>query len=177
MDKDYDKAKHQVALIEEMSSVAQSEMRALLLHLRPVHLEGKKLSDALRELVRELQEKVPLDITSEIDQELTMSKGIEDHLFRIVQEAFSNSLRHSKGTKLQLTLKRISDVVLLSIRDNGVGFDVGLKKQTSYGLTTMQERVNELGGSINIISAMNKGTRIDIRIPIMEREGDAIDVG
>ncbi len=176
MDKDYDKAKHQVALIEEMSSVAQSEMRALLLHLRPVHLEGKKLSVALGELVRELQEKVPLDITSELDHELILSKGIEDHLFRIVQEAFSNSLRHSKGTKLQLTLKRISDVVVLSIRDNGIGFDVGLKKQTSYGLTTMQERVTELGGSINIISALNKGTRIDIRIPIMVREGESVDV-
>lgn len=177
MDKDHDKAKHQVALIEEMSSVAQSEMRALLLHLRPVHLEGKKLTVALRELVRELQEKVPLDITSDIDHELILSKGIEDHLFRIVQEAFSNSLRHSKGTKLQLTLKRISEVIMLSIRDNGVGFNVGLKKQTSYGITTMQERVNELGGSINIISALNKGTRIDIRIPILEREGETVDVG
>jgi NarL family two-component system sensor histidine kinase LiaS len=177
MDKDFEKAKHQVALIEEMSSVAQSEMRALLLHLRPVHLEGKKLSAALHELVRELQEKVPLEITSDIDQDLTLSKGIEDHLFRIVQEAFSNTLRHARGTKLQLTLKRISDVVILSIRDNGVGFDVGLKKQTSYGIVTMEERVTELGGSINIISALNNGTRIDIRIPIMEMEGDAVDVG
>src|SRR5690606_2066689 len=75
MDKDFEKAKHQVALIEEMSSVAQSEMRALLLHLRPVHLEGKRLSTALQELVRELQEKVPLEITSDIDQDLTLSKG------------------------------------------------------------------------------------------------------
>src|SRR5690606_36451866 len=98
LDKDFDKAKRQIALIEEMSSVAQSEMRALLLHLRPVHLEGKKLAQGLRELLQELAAKVPIEISWEMDESIRLPKGIEDHLFRIVQEALSNTLRHSKAT-------------------------------------------------------------------------------
>ena len=172
MDKDFEKAKHHISLIEEMASVAQSEMRALLLHLRPVHLEGKQLSDGLRELIRELQAKIPIEISSEIEAGIVLSRGIEDHLFRIVQEALSNTLRHSKATKLLVLLKKHGELVMLSVRDNGIGFDVETKKQTSYGLVTMQERVNELGGSIAIISAPGNGTRIDIRIPLIEREGE-----
>lgn len=176
MDKDFEKAKHQVALIEEMSAVAQSEMRALLLHLRPVHLEGKRLAEGLDDLLRELEAKVPIDITADIDEGIALSKGIEDHLFRIVQEALSNTLRHSKASKLSISLKEREDAVMLSIRDNGVGFDPEQKKHASYGLVTMQERVNELGGAINIISAHGKGTRIDIRIPIIDREEGSSDV-
>lgn len=175
MDKDFEKAKRHVALIEEMSAVAQSEMRALLLHLRPVHLEGKRLADGLDDLLRELKAKVPIEIAADIDEEIELSKGIEDHLFRIVQEALSNTLRHSKATKLSVSLKEREEAVVLSIRDNGVGFDPEQKKHASYGIVSMQERVNELGGAIQIISAHGKGTRIDIRIPIIDREGESGD--
>lgn len=172
LEKDPEKAKHQIALVEEMASVAQSEMRALLLHLRPVHLEGKRLTDGLRDLVRELEAKVQIQIVTDFDEEISLSKGIENHLFRIAQEALSNTLRHAKASKLMLTLKKIGETVFMTIRDNGVGFDVHMQKQASYGLKTMQERVNELGGSLAVVSAPGKGTRIDIRIPILDKEGE-----
>lgn len=173
LEKDFAKAQRQVALIEEMSSVAQSEMRALLLHLRPVHLEGKRLSQGLYELIQELRAKVPIEIQFEMDEEVQLSKGIEDHLFRIVQEALSNTLRHSRADKMELRLQHRADYVRLYIRDNGVGFDMDVKKHASYGLVSMQERVNEIGGSIHIISAPGKGTRIEIRVPILiEEEGE-----
>lgn len=174
LEKDYDKAKRQIHLIEEMASVAQSEMRALLLHLRPVHLEGKRLSEGLIELLQELQMKVPMDISWEMDEEIRLPKGIEDHLFRIVQEALSNALRHSKATKLEAKLLHRPDGIRLSIRDNGVGFDLDAKKQTSYGIVSMKERVNEIGGSLHIITAPDKGTRIEIRVPIL-LEGEEAD--
>jgi len=167
LDKDFEKAKRQIFLIEEMASVAQSEMRALLMHLRPVHLEGKRLSDALRDLLNELRAKVPIEIDWEMDDGVAMSKGIEDHLFRIVQEALSNALRHAKATRLELKLLQRQDAVRLLIRDNGVGFDMSDKKQSSYGLSTMQERVTEIGGLFSIVSAPQQGTRIDIRVPIL----------
>src|SRR5690606_34295378 len=123
MDKDFAKAQRQVALIEEMASVAQSEMRALLLHLRPVHLEGKGLAQGLYELDQELRAKVSIGIQLEMDDEVQLPRGIEDHLFRIAQEALSNSLRHSRVDKIELRLQRRQDYVRLFIRDNGVGFD------------------------------------------------------
>lgn len=171
LDKDFERAKRQVSLIEEMASVAQSEMRALLLHLRPVHLEGKRLAQGLRELIQELSAKVPMEIAFEMEEDIRLNKGIEDHLFRIVQEALSNALRHSKATKLEVRLHHRPDGVRLMIRDNGVGFDLDVKKQTSYGLVSMQERVNEIGGAMNIITAPDKGTRLEIRVPLVAEEG------
>ncbi|MEK8132103.1 sensor histidine kinase [Paenibacillus filicis] len=172
LEKDFDKAQRQIFLIEEMASVAQSEMRALLLHLRPVHLEGKRLSEGLVELMQELSAKVPMQIDWEFVEDVKLPRGIEDHLFRIAQEAMSNALRHSKASKLEVRLTRPTlDAVKLLIRDNGVGFNLDTKKQASYGLVTMHERVNEIGGSMNLITAPGKGTRIEIRIPILAEGG------
>jgi len=171
MDHDFERARRQVELIEEMASAAQSEMRALLLHLRPVHLEGKRLAQAIPELVEEMKAKVPVDIAIDIEQDLPLNKGVENHLFRIVQEALSNTLRHSKATKMDIVLQRRGEAVRLGIRDNGVGFDTQVKKQASYGMTNMEERVNELGGSLNVASAPGKGTRIEIRVPLMAEGG------
>ncbi|MEW4368233.1 sensor histidine kinase [Paenibacillus kandeliae] len=166
-DKDPDRAKRQVQLIEEMSSVAQSEMRALLLHLRPVYLEGKRLYQGISELVQELQTKIPMDIVLDMDEELRLVKGVENHLFRIVQEALSNTLRHSKANRMEIRIVQKVDAVRVTLRDDGVGFELDDTKQTSYGLSTMRERVNEVGGTIQYITAPGKGTRIEIVVPIV----------
>ncbi|MDR9855903.1 sensor histidine kinase [Paenibacillus sp. VCA1] len=168
--KDFDKAQRQVALIEEMAAVAQSEMRALLLHLRPVYLEGKPLQQGLKELVKELKVKVPMDIVFEMDEGIQLMKGIENHLFRIIQEAMSNTLRHAKAEKMEIRIQQKQDSVWVMLRDDGQGFEMDEKKQASYGLSNMQERVNEIGGSIQFITAPGKGTRIEITIPIVNEE-------
>ncbi|MEC0306712.1 sensor histidine kinase [Paenibacillus lautus] len=170
LDKDFDKAQRQVALIEEMSAVAQSEMRALLLHLRPVYLEGKALEQGLRELIKELRIKVPMEITFEMDDDIHLLKGIENHLFRIIQEAMSNTLRHSKAEKMDIRIHRRQNTVRVMLRDDGIGFELDDKKQTSYGLSTMQERVTEIGGSVQFITAPGKGTRIEIVVPLINDE-------
>jgi len=167
-EKDLARARRQVELIEEMASVAQSEMRALLLHLRPVYLEGKPLYQGLSELVREIQAKVPMEITLDMDAGLELVKGIENHLFRIVQEALSNTLRHSKADKMEIMIVRRNDALRMSLKDNGVGFELDEKKQASYGLSLMQERVSEIGGSIRYITAPGKGTRIELNVPLVD---------
>ncbi|MEC0167202.1 sensor histidine kinase [Paenibacillus graminis] len=167
LEKDFDKAQRQIALIEEMSAVAQSEMRALLLHLRPVYLEGKGLREGLQELIKELEIKVPIDIVFEMDPDVQLMKGVENHLFRIVQEAISNTLRHAKAEKMEIRLHRRGDTVRLTLRDDGVGFEMDESKQTSYGLSNMQERINETGGSIQFITAPGKGMRIEITVPLV----------
>jgi NarL family two-component system sensor histidine kinase LiaS len=122
-------------------------------------------------LVEEMKAKVPVNIALEMEEDLPLNKGVENHLFRIVQEALSNTLRHSKATKMDIVLQRRGDTVRLGIRDNGIGFDTQIKKHASYGMTNMEERVNELGGSLNIASAPGKGTRIEIRVPLMAEGG------
>ncbi|WP_138495313.1 sensor histidine kinase [Paenibacillus pinistramenti] len=167
LEKDFDKAQRQVELIEEMASVAQSEMRALLLHLRPVYLEGKELTQGVEELVRELKTKVPMEIVLDMDSDLSLVKGIENHLFRIIQEAMSNTLRHAKADRMEIRIFRRGDSVRVILRDNGVGFELDEAKQASYGLSNMQERIREVGGSIQFITAPGKGTRIEITVPLL----------
>jgi len=171
LEKDWERAKRQVQLIEEMAAVAQSEMRALLLHLRPVHLDGKNLGQALQSLVDELRQKVPMNIFLDVDPTITLNPEAEDHLFRIAQEALSNALRHSKADHMWIRLKRIGNDARLTFQDNGIGFDLEAKKQTSYGLLTIEERVNVLGGGMKLITSPGQGVVIDIWVPIASYEG------
>ncbi|RJE91328.1 sensor histidine kinase [Paenibacillus sp. 1011MAR3C5] len=166
IERDWERAKRQVQLIEEMAAVAQSEMRALLLHLRPVHLDGKNLGQALTTLIDELKQKVPMEIILEVDESIVLLPQTEDHLFRIAQEALSNTLRHSKAGSMRIRLLRLDNKVHLTLQDNGVGFDLEAKKQTSYGLLTMEERVSELGGSLQVISQPGEGTTIHLWVPM-----------
>ncbi len=166
IERDWERAKRQVQLIEEMAAVAQSEMRALLLHLRPVHLDGKSLGQALSMLVEELKQKVPMTISLEVDETMLLKPQAEDHLFRIAQEALSNTLRHSKAEQMSIILERNGNQAYLSLRDDGVGFDLEAKKKTSYGLLTMEERVIELGGSLQMNAKIGEGTHIEIWIPL-----------
>jgi len=177
LEQDLEKARRQIELIEEMAVAAQSEMRALLLHLRPIPLEGKRLAQAIPELVKEMRAKVPIGIHLDMDPDLHLSPGMEDHLFRIVQEAMSNTLRHARASRMDIEMHRRGDTVLLIIRDNGVGFDLNEKKQASYGLMNMEERVLELGGSFHLATAPGKGTRIEIRVPVMAEGGKPIGGG
>ena len=162
------KASEQIAAIERMASEAQSEMRALLLHLRPTHLEGKKLKEGVDDLLEELRAKYNLTISWQVEEISDLSKGIEDHLFRIIQEALSNTLRHAKATVIELLLFKVNDQVRLKITDNGIGFDVDKQKSSSYGLRMMVERVNEIGGMIEIFSRPQKGTEIEVKVPIVK---------
>lgn len=171
-EQDPSRAKTQLDEITSMALQAQTEMRALLLHLRPVHLSGESLHEGIKTLIDELQEKCQLNFSVELDETVGLSDGAEEHLFRIVQEALSNILRHAEAEDVQLSLKRKNDQVFLHIRDNGKGFHVDQSKKTSYGLKTMHERTDELGGTFAIHSKPGEGTYIDIRIPNQEADED-----
>ena len=161
-----DRETKQLKLVEEMIHQSQLEMRALLLHLRPVALKGKSLQVGMKELLQELSQKVSMTISWKIE-ELSLDKGVEDHLFRILQESVSNTLRHSKASKLEVLLIERDDFIILRVVDDGIGFDVEKRKAGSYGLQNIYERALEIGGAIKIISIPKKGTRLEVKIPRM----------
>ncbi|MGE6630029.1 two-component system sensor histidine kinase LiaS [Bacillus sp. NPDC077027] len=163
-----EKVLKQMRLVESMAGDAQNEMRALLLHLRPITLEGKDLKKGLIQLLNEFQAKQPIDIDWEIEDTLRLSKGVEDHLFRIVQEALSNVFRHAKATKVTVRLLIRNSQIQLKIIDNGIGFQTDVIKTASYGLESIKERTSEVGGVAEIISFEGKGTQIDVKVPIFD---------
>ncbi|UOQ45207.1 sensor histidine kinase [Halobacillus salinarum] len=160
----------QLKMVENMIHQSQLEMRALLLHLRPVALKDKTLSEGTEELLHELTQKVPMEITWNVES-ITLDKGLEDQLFRILQESVSNTLRHSKAETLSVTLIEREENIILRVIDDGVGFDVEEEKASSYGLQNMQERAFEIGGNLKIVSLEKQGTRLEVKVPYRNKGG------
>lgn len=168
MDESSGALQKQVKLIESIVNEAQAEMRALLLHLRPVNLEGKSLKKGIEQLLNELRTKIQIELKWDIE-DVSLTNGIEDHLFRIVQELLSNTLRHSKAKELEVYLHVIDQSVLLRVIDDGIGFNTTENKAGNYGLQNINERVIGMGGTCKIISFKNKGTSVEIKIPLMNK--------
>lgn len=156
----------QVDLIGNIVGDAQSEMRALLLHLRPTKLDGKSLKKGIEQLLDELKSKVPITIVHDI-QDVKLTEVVEDHLFRIVQELLSNVLRHSHADELEVYLKKSENYYQLRFVDDGDGFDMEEKKNSGFGLRNIRERISGLGGNVRIISFPDQGTSIEIRVPLI----------
>src|SRR5699024_6196280 len=105
-------------------------------------------------------------------EDITVNKGIEDHLFRILQEAISNGLRHAKANHMDVVLMKRDDFIILRIADDGIGFDIEEKRTSSYGLTNMYERAAEIGAHLRIVSIPKEGTRIEVRVPVVKEGGE-----
>ena len=87
--------------------------------------------------------------------------------FRIAQESLHNVVKHSGASEAQVVVTRIGSTLRLRISDNGVGFDVEVVKgKKRLGLISMKERLRLVGGKISIRSEPNKGTQIDVSIPL-----------
>lgn len=163
-------AQKQLQTISGIISTAQSEMRALLLHLRPVSLEDKSLKKGIEQLLGELQTKIEISMTWDIE-EVKISKNIEDQLFRVVQELLSNTLRHAKADELEVYLHLIDQNILLRVIDDGVGFDPkNQEKAGSYGLLNIRERITGLGGTVKVISFKGQGTSVEIKVPLIRED-------
>ncbi|MEG2254109.1 MAG: sensor histidine kinase [Vagococcus sp.] len=157
----------QVQMITNIINTSQSEMRALLLHLRPINLESKTLKQGIEMLLNELQTKINIELIWDVE-DVKLPSSVEDNLFRIVQELLSNTLRHAKANSLEVYLKKIDKTVLLRVVDDGKGFNMEDKKVGSYGLNNMKERASGMGGTCRIVSFVGQGTSIEIKVPVIE---------
>ena len=129
--------KHKVA--QQLQSVtaildtAQKDLRVLLLHLRPIELEGRSLVAGLEVIVKELTDKSDIEVHFEHQVDCIPQK-IEEHIFRIAQEIISNTLRHAKASRLDVYLYQNKNEVQLKMSDNGIGFHREKLDEVSYGL-------------------------------------------
>lgn len=170
VDKNPEQAKQTFGDIERMVMNSQQELRALIMHLRPVELEGKSFREGIQALVDELKVKNKhLHIISELNQITCLATRIEDELFRIIQEAISNMLRHSKANTFEIKTFEKDERLIIVLEDNGVGFHVDqATNKGSYGLLSMKERMIELGGMLTILSYPNQGTKLELIMPLQK---------
>ena len=161
---------NQIQAVEAMLTDAQNDMRVLLLHLRPTELENKTLQEGLQMILKELTDKSNIHVVYK-DMVKKVPKRIENNLFRIVQEFISNTLKHAKASQIEVYLYQNSQEIQLKMLDNGVGYDLNASTdEMSYGLKNIQERVDEMAGTVQFLSATGKGTSIDVRVPILRGE-------
>ncbi|HGC6888604.1 TPA: sensor histidine kinase [Streptococcus agalactiae] len=168
---DIDQVGSQLLAVEEMLQHAQNDLRILLLHLRPVELENKTLSEGFRMILKELTDKSDIEVVYH-ESILTLPKKIEDNIFRIGQEFISNTLKHSQASRLEVYLNQTENELQLKMIDNGIGFDMDSVYDLSYGLKNIEDRVEDLAGNLQLLSQPGKGVAMDIRLPLVNQSED-----
>ena len=164
---DREKMQTQLQSVTAILETAQRDLRILLLHLRPIELEQKSLVEGIQLLLKELEEKSELKVSFKY-QVTAVPKKIEEHIFRIVQELISNTLRHAQASCLDVYLYQTETELQLKVADNGRGFQLGSGDELSYGLRNIKERVEDMAGTIQLLTAPKQGVAVDIRIPLLD---------
>jgi signal transduction histidine kinase len=154
-------------LLTELKSEIQSaisDIRRLVHDLRPPALDQLGLVSALREFAGSQNGRGPLDITITAPEELPpLPAAVEVAAYRIALEAMTNAMRHSRG-RCCTVLLQINGGLYLEIKDNGLGLPAGYK--AGVGLSSMRERMAELGGTFEINSTQGGGTAVIVWLPI-----------
>ena len=98
--------------------------------------------------------------------------SLEAGIYRIAQEAITNAVKHAQATRLILTVNEGAETVALSVEDNGCGFEAADRSNGGFGLIGMRERVELLGGKLEVMSRAGGGTRVDVAVPVQRRDAD-----
>jgi len=157
------------ALSELTTDVSKSidEIRSVAMNLRPSFLENTDFVDAIRWYAVKMQEQSGVRITVQSEDLVKVAPKAKESLYRIYQEALSNSLKHSGASAINVVLGSVNSSLLLQISDDGKGFNPARPDQrgSGIGLYTMKERVELLGGILQIESSDATGTVISIEVP------------
>jgi signal transduction histidine kinase len=159
--------------LEEISgttSQAIEEVRRITRGLRPYQLDRLGLAQAIRASINRAAENGSISFASRVeDIDGVFDKDEEIHVYRIVQEAVTNVVKHSAATEATVVIKKRPHVVSLSIRDNGKGFDPAAPSarphDLGFGLTGIEERVRILRGTLSVDSRPGEGTILTVEIP------------
>jgi PAS domain S-box-containing protein len=173
----------QQAAIHKVSALTtelSEQVRSLSLDLRPVMLDDLGLTATLRWYVRERVAVSGVKVKLDLDPGLSrLPMTVETTCFRVLQSALTNVLKHAQARKVDVQLRVQDGALHFSVEDDGCGFDVDAAQLRaaagkSFGLLGMQERVRLAGGKFAIRSALDRGTRIEVSLPLaMEPMGSA----
>lgn len=172
------KAAGKIVKVGGLLSQAISEIRRVSQNLMPSELVDLGLEPALRTLCREFKERAGVPVTLQAGNvPAEIAPGLALALFRIAQEALNNVGKHSKATLAEVNLSRKGKEIVLTVKDNGIGFALGGKRRPAgrgIGLGSMRERSELLGGSLELNSKPGAGTMLTVRIPLSGTGGETV---
>lgn len=169
-------ARDNVAELRTIAAASLAEIRRVVRDTRPPSLDDLGLCAALEKQIGHVAEASGLRTTLECRSAaaVRLPPPIETMLFRVVQEAVTNVVRHAEATELCVTITVADDEARAEVADDGVGFDLRQAMQRcdrSFGLLGMHERALSCGGSVSVGSRPGRGTRVTVVVPLAPVSG------
>lgn len=155
--------------LESLTTHSLDELQRLISDLRPSHLDDLGLPSALRWYASDIEGRSNLKVNVEIfADEQDISPSVKTAVFRIIQEALTNVIKHAEASSTTVVLEYGDTALSASVTDDGCGFNLQSMKQEkriTWGLKNIEERATLLGGKVKISSAVGEGTSIQVVIP------------
>lgn len=166
---DADRALKEMKDVRKMVRTSLYEVRRIIYDLRPMALDDLGLIPTLKKYADTISDYNEAKIVfTMIGEEKRLDSKYEVALFRLVQESLQNAVKHAEAKTIQIKMEITDKNITLLIKDDGKGFDTdGKKKNNSFGLIGMRERVEMLDGKLEIKSTIGKGTTVLIQVPIV----------
>ena len=149
---------------------AYGDLRESLVNLRTLPSAERTVSSVLEEYLDRWKAASDVSTQLTIDPDLRIPPGIELQLIRIVQEALTNVRKHARATAAKVDIRRRDGEVIGSVSDDGVGFNPEARPRSDFprfGLSTMRERAESVGGRLRVVSMPGKGTTVAFELPVI----------
>ena len=172
IEQDKEAAESHLARADELVRLAQKELNVLIHEMRPAALEGKGLPAALSDYAANWSRRseIPAEVSVRGERETPLE--VEQALFRVAQEALANVARHSGAKSVEVDLTYGVNDLTLRVADDGRGFDPTKRSQEGFGLQSISERLEKLGGRVDVESAPGEGTRVVCVCPLTGASGE-----
>jgi signal transduction histidine kinase len=164
-------AQAEVSEMQQVAGETQRDVREAILGLRTTITPGTGVVTTLAEFTRRFSQQsgIHTRLVSSDETRLEFEPSVEIQLLRIVQEALTNTRKHSMANQAFVRINTIDNYAVITIEDNGIGFDPdGNSEIGHYGIHTMIERAQSVGGETRIIAKPGQGTKIIIRLPLKQ---------
>lgn len=166
LEHDLNESRKTVHQLQEMVQEVQSEMRLMIYELRPLSLVANSFFEGITSLINLFRSRYHVDINCQlVGNEGNLDSQTQIALYRVLQEALNNTIKHAQASKVTVIIKIIGTKAEMKVQDNGRGFDpVKAKSLRHIGISGMRERIQELGGDFQINSTLGKGTLIKVQV-------------
>jgi signal transduction histidine kinase len=161
------RAEADIEHVRRLARETQVELRSLIFELRPPRLEADGLVATVGKDLEVLGRAHGLKADLRVHGTPELASTVEVELYRIVQEALNNAVRHARAESVAVDVDVTDGNVTITVRDDGVGFDPAARaiRERRLGLTSMRERAESLGGALTIETAPRSGTTVRVEIP------------
>ncbi|NIK12490.1 sensor histidine kinase [Alkalibacillus almallahensis] len=168
-----DEATKELKEVKELVRNALYEVRKIIYDLRPMALDDLGLVPTLRKYLKTVEDYHEIKVEFKAkESDKRYNQKFEAAVFRLVQESVQNAIKHADTSLIEVIFEETVQQVNVQVIDHGKGFDIETEKESSFGLTGMRERVDMLGGTIELKSQSGQGTKVLMQLPVQgEGEG------